>query len=107
MKIILGSLILFCLFVSGISKADYPVLTSTSDRCLAEIRQSAFYGNGDAKSYPVTHLGAVSAGQNWQGPEGSRICVRTAGDCHNLPNDFFCVGSTKGLSEGQAVTGEF
>jgi hypothetical protein len=107
MKIILGSFLLFGLFVSGISKADYPVLTSSTDRCLAEIRQSNFYGNGQASSYPVTHLGAVSEGQIWQGPEGSRICVRTAGDCKNLPNDFFCVGSTKGLSEGQAVTGDF
>lgn len=106
-KIFLGLALVVGLVATQVAKADYPVLKSKNDQCLVEIRKSAFYGNGDANSYPVFSTGPVSAGTVWDGPEGSRICYRFASDCHNLPSSFFCVGSTKGLSEGQPVNGEF
>lgn len=107
MKTTIRLALLVGLVISQLSQADYPVLTSKNNQCLVEIRKSQFYGNGDANSYPVVSTGPVSAGQVWDGPEGSRICVRHASDCKNLPSSFYCVGSTVGISEGQAVNGEF
>lgn len=106
-KIILGLAMVVGLMAMQVSKADYPVLTSKNDQCLVEIRKSLFYGNGDANSYPIFSTGPVSAGTVWDGPEGSRICYRFASDCKNLTTSFYCVGSTKGLSEGQPVYQEF
>ncbi|MBU4634023.1 hypothetical protein [Pseudomonas chlororaphis] len=107
MKIKIALALILGLLWIQVSKAEYPVLTSKNDQCLAEIRQSTFYGNGDANSYPVLSTGPVSAGQVWKGSEGGRICVRFASNCKTLPADFYCVGSMKGFSEGQPVNGEF
>lgn len=101
-----GMLCLLSIF-SAQSLADFPVLKSTQYRCMAEIRRGLVYGTGDPMSYATLHTGEVTKDQTWDGPEGSRICVRLAADCNNFSSSFFCVSSTKGLSEGQPVDGDF
>ncbi|TFB38031.1 hypothetical protein [Pseudomonas sp. F01002] len=87
--------------------SEYPVLTSSSDRCMVEIRRADMYGTGQPMSYPAIYSGPAHAGDTWQGIEGAIVCVRIAPDCTNFHPNFSCVSSSKDLNQGNPVSNQF
>jgi len=100
-------LTLSLLTFSTTALCEYPVLTSTSDRCLVEVRRADFYGTGQPLSYPIIHTGTAHAGETWSGIEGAVVCVRIAPDCSNFHPNFLCVSSSKDLNQGNPVNDDF
>ena len=89
--------------------AEYPVLTSTQARCLADIRVAGPVKNLDPNTYEhvPNFPGPVAANDQWTRDEGYTLCVRVSANCKDFPNDFYCVSSIKGINEGNPVNGTF
>jgi hypothetical protein len=101
--------VLLAISVFTEAHAEYPILTSSQDRCLADIRVAPPVRNLDPSTYPNVQgsPGPVTAGQNWSAGEGYALCVRLSGNCKDYANSFYCVSSSKGINEGNPVTGTF
>lgn len=107
MRIVM-SVALLAILVFSNAYAEYPVLTSSQDRCLADIRVAPPVRNLDPSTYPNVpgSPGPVSAGQQWTQGEGYTLCVRLSGNCQDYANSFYCVSASR-ANEGQPLNGTF